>query len=160
MKFSARIPFATFRRNSAGAISLALPLCAALVLGSCAGVSSAFHPMRTDPVPQEKPVDPEKAAARENAIAEIRAKSAAGEKEVTAFPHVFTNTPPSNVSTKSPERVEEITQELRAIAEARKNASGAQLAELAAREQELMKLMRTHDETTSEEIRQNSANMR
>jgi len=131
-----------------------------LLLGACANVTGAFQPMRTEPVPEEEPVDPEKAAARQAAIEEIRAKSAAEAERQGAFPHVFSNTPPKNLLAKTPERVNEIEEELRAIAEARKDASGAELAELKAREEELVRLMRTHDTETSEEIRQNSANMR
>ncbi|WP_034492097.1 hypothetical protein [Afifella pfennigii] len=139
---------------------VAVSAVAAFWLASCASLTDPFNPMETTPEPEEQAAAPERSAARQGAIEEIRAKSAAQTESEGTFPHVFGSGTPENLLAKSPATAAAIEAELRSIAEARQQAQGEELAELQAREVELRRLVAEQRQQVSESIRQNSSGVR
>ncbi|MCT8265895.1 hypothetical protein NYQ83_01295 [Afifella sp. JA880] len=121
--------------------------------------SPALTGLKESSTPPQRPSDPQKAAAYDRTVAEIRARAAAEDANPQEFPGVFDTAVPPSMLVRPTRNVAELKAELEQIAAARRGANGRRQQELAAREAELRRLVQQNQKETAEKIRENSTNV-
>ncbi|MDQ0327193.1 membrane-bound lytic murein transglycosylase B [Rhodopseudomonas julia] len=121
--------------------------------------SPALTGLKESSTPPKRPSDPQKAAAFDHTVADIRARAAAEDANPREFPGVFDTAVPPRMLVRPTRNVAALKAELEQIAAARRGANGRKQQELTAREAELRRLVQQNQKETAEKIRENSANM-